>query len=220
MISDEIEVEFDYDIEAEDNPIELKKTREDLNQRCKTNNFPISENKGLMNHSYLSIGLPCGRNRHWVDLWDLDARLKFLSIEFRKIYIFRGLYGDMLISGKHYRAFIQPLGHFLVFPHNFFERLLGLGKNPDDTRLILNLSEENVDVKIILGSVSNELAALSGRNIRSRFSLRMEGIQVNQHDQALDLLERVSNSLFFQIDLSRNLPLSSGTPEAPKNFFK
>jgi hypothetical protein len=43
----------------------------------------------------------------------------------------------------------------------------------------------------------------------------MEKIQISQHDQALSLLERLSNSLFFQIDLAFDVPLSLARERRP-----
>jgi hypothetical protein len=38
-------------------------------------------------------------------------------------------------------------------------------------------------------------------------TLKIEGLNVSQHDQALQLLERLASSFFFQVDLTRDLPL-------------
>ncbi len=43
---------------------------------------------------------------------------------------------------------------------------------------------------------------------RRHWSLQISGIQISEHDQALAVLERLSDSLFFQIDVSRDIALS------------
>src|SRR5688572_32211572 len=58
--------------------------------------------------------------------------------------------------------------------------------------------------------MSVSLAAMIGRH-PSRMrppSIRITGLAISQHDQAVRILEKIANSVFFQIDLLANLPLT------------
>jgi len=74
----------------------------------------------------------------------------------------------------------------------------------------------NGELKIFLGEGSNEFSVLSsckrevffssGR-LRSRTTLRIEGVNINTHDEALSYLLKIGNSVLFQIDLASNIPI-------------
>jgi hypothetical protein len=69
--------------------------------------------------------------------------------------------------------------------------------------------DEHSPVKIILSAASETLTALSrNRSMSSRLSIKIEGFPISQHNNALSLLKKISNSLFFQIDMAVALPMS------------
>jgi len=76
--------------------------------------------------------------------------------------------------------------------------------------LTLQASDQEGSPKAILGNPSKELEVLAiNRNaIGRRLSLRIENLTIKRYDDALNILERVTNSLFYQIDLNINIPLS------------
>lgn len=69
--------------------------------------------------------------------------------------------------------------------------------------------KDSSGIRLLLGPPSQSLKpfdmVLGG--IADRLSLRIENVKVSQHDQALNLLERVAYALFFQIDLLLNIQL-------------
>lgn len=95
-----------------------------------------------------------------------------------------------------------------------------------------NENEDNVDdediTNIILPSVNNfqisigicsdEFTLLSnsreqgprGRNMR-RITLQIKNLSINTHDMSLDILEKIANSIFFQIDLAFEFPINLQT---------
>ncbi|MEO7300008.1 MAG: hypothetical protein ABI042_15685 [Verrucomicrobiota bacterium] len=79
----------------------------------------------------------------------------------------------------------------------------------DSTPLIsLNGSGRQEGEKIVVGPASKESNVLARYSFMGRHtSLRLEGFKVSTHDEALNVLESVSGSLFLQIDLTHNVPL-------------
>ncbi|MBS1771719.1 MAG: hypothetical protein JST82_02575 [Bacteroidetes bacterium] len=71
-------------------------------------------------------------------------------------------------------------------------------------------------LKIFIGNSSLEYAILNNfqrdlflfsTRIRPRLTIRMEGVELKTHDNALELLLKISNAVLFQIDLATNIPL-------------
>lgn len=62
---------------------------------------------------------------------------------------------------------------------------------------------------IELSGASKEMSVLMKKDLKksSPISMKIRGINVNQHDKAVEILKRISDSLFFQIDLRFKLPL-------------
>lgn len=62
--------------------------------------------------------------------------------------------------------------------------------------------------KLLLTSASELGSVLLGRMNRRSTVLRIEGYSVDQHDDSLRLLERLSGSLFFDIDVMYGVPMT------------
>lgn len=63
--------------------------------------------------------------------------------------------------------------------------------------------------KLVLGPTTRILQVLgrSHRVMPGYPSLRIEGLNITRHDHALEILERLADSFFFQLDLVRGVPL-------------
>jgi hypothetical protein len=59
----------------------------------------------------------------------------------------------------------------------------------------------------ILNSFKRELFFPPGRRLSQRHTLRIEGINLKTHAEALDALQKIGNSILFQIDLAINVPV-------------
>ena len=72
------------------------------------------------------------------------------------------------------------------------------------------------NIKASIGPCSQEFAILCGRRWvdyfdgieKNKWTLKLSDIEVNTHDEAYKLMIKVVNSLFFQIDLSTDIPLT------------
>lgn len=81
------------------------------------------------------------------------------------------------------------------------------------------------DVKISLGFNSQEFSFLSESKSstlnllfpRKGLTLKVSNIDIKEHDKAKEFIERVSNSVFFQIDLRYNIPFILKSER--ENFF-
>ena len=90
------------------------------------------------------------------------------------------------------------------------QRTIAEGEEQDNLVIEMNRDSESSNERILIIPSSDNLSALGSARYRGRSlpALKIEGLRISQHDQALDLLERIANTVFFQIDLSINLPLN------------
>ncbi|SRR5260221_6563769 len=101
------------------------------------------------------------------------------------------------------------------------EILFGLTKDEEDDDNEIRITNyefpsPHKKVKILLGDSSDEFSILSnykrelfmssGR-IRRRTTIRIEGLELSTHEQALQMLLKIGNSVLFQMDLATNLPI-------------
>jgi hypothetical protein len=192
----------------------------ELQKRCKASDIPFEEHEDE-HRKWWTVALPCDRERELIHL-EADHIGRFLAIPFERYvfldrYVAICCYKERIIEAAIQTPRPDPLG--------FYVRLLGwtLPMVMSHQDLTLELKQEESDEKRIrIGPISNALhtlwyhSLLGGGPTKPQYerkyehppSLRIEGIQVSQHGQALDILERIADSLFLQIDLSLDILLS------------
>jgi hypothetical protein len=104
----------------------------------------------------------------------------------------------------------------------FFDRLNRIINKPEETDddedddEITNIELPDIDgIKVSIGYSSKEFTFLTWSRSRGprprsarRITLKLENVNVNTHDSAKEILERIANSLFFQIDIAFELPIN------------
>lgn len=115
------------------------------------------------------------------------------------------------ISGSN-RFFLNRLNRLINKPN----------ENDDDNNNdeeISNIILPSIDdLQISIGICSDEFIFLTssrergprGRNIR-RTTLQIKNLNISTHDASLEILEKIANSIFFQIDLAFELPINLQT---------
>ena len=201
------------EFEAPANPEEVAAARKELERRCKEANIELRESEGFIDgETVLEVGMPAARETRWVYLFDLEDMKRFLSIPFER-YVFLEDYAAICsYADAEIEAVIRPLNSYS--PRILYRKLFSVAAKDDDIpedeliRIVLSPETSSGTPEIIIGPASDTLKSLSRGLIRHRLSLRLSGARVSQHDQALSLLEKISNSLFFQIDLLTDISLS------------
>jgi hypothetical protein len=190
----------------------------ELKERCSSAEIPY-EKQRIGATEFVYISMPCGRGHRNVMLQNLEDVQRIIAIPFEN-FVFLG---DYLAICSYTDGTIEAPLHLLDMPYHiphvtFYMRFLREGVRVDEEyqasdleRLSVQLRiEQDVDgIEINIGPRSEVLPVLMPHMYRDPFypSLLIKGLRIDQHDQALDLLERITNSLFFQIDISKNLPL-------------
>ncbi|AFZ24252.1 hypothetical protein Cylst_2008 [Cylindrospermum stagnale PCC 7417] len=216
MSEDALIEEID-ELEADENSVATETLKEQLLQRCKDAQIETKVREDLLDgEKVLSIGIPNGREKRWVNCYRKEKIELLLNSEFEK-YVFIGDYHAICsYSDGIIESMIRGIG--LLNP-SLSNRLLNIQYSPllgtdlsedENGNVELVPDDDNLSVRIIIGSPSREMMVIS-RGYFERYnsmSLKVTGLNVKQHDQALLLLNKISNSLFFQIDIQEGIPLT------------
>ena len=112
------------------------------------------------------------------------------------------------------------------YQFNQLARRLGLLPTKEDEAIKrIDFDQGDNNYKASIGYASVEHAILSAgtfgvRNFESctrRITIRIENIELKSHDQALDLLEKIGNSLLFKIDLTSNISFKLAVDETRRS---
>jgi hypothetical protein len=193
----------DDDLLLEDDPQgDIGPLKAQLEARCASAKIPISElEMAEPGEKSVRIGLPCGREKRQLLLWNYASYERLLSIQFEQYIFLQGLEAvcnyqtgtieaAVRASGTSY--FSTGISRLLVHPNG------DPSDKSEDRKLYLESRELNVAVTI--GKPSRELSTLV-RGPEPRMSLTIKAQGLNEHDKSLVLLRQVSDALFFQIDL-------------------
>ena len=193
---------------------DIKPLRAQLEARCAAVKIPVEEaEESEPQEVVLRVGIPCGRDRRWIYLWDFEDYQRLLAIPFEQYAYLQGLEAVCNYKTGTIEAAVRPLGvlssrilhsriHFRIFKTSR-DRLREDREFPQ-----LELSSPQHKPTLILGSLSKGLEALVRAPSSQRLSLSVKADGIDQHDKALDLLRRISDALFFQIDLLHDVPLA------------
>jgi hypothetical protein len=190
-----------------------------LASRCAEANIGFSQELSALGKPAVRLSLPCGRDRRPFILTTLQQLQDMLSIEFEKYVMLSGLAAicryDVGTVEAHIR-FMRPLSSRIMAA-----RLFGLDPfsdniDEDDFRLEVVAAEKHTTLTI--SPPSAEMRILSGNEpFPGRLSLRIAGYQISRHDQAFELLKKLSNALFFQIEVTRGIAI---TLASERSVFK
>ena len=195
---------------------EFEKLGQELEHRCSSADADIVFEKedNASGDAYFLVGLPCGREKRWLSINDSDDAKQLLSADFEKYSFIKGYYAIYNCeNGVIEAAVLNRKNHQI---RTVYRRLTGNSyplrqEIPVDSSWI-ELSQKGKSPKpqIILGTCTKHLLILSQDLIieRNNISIKIKNVKIDRHDEAKDLLEKVSNSLFFSIDFNMEIPLS------------
>ena len=185
---------------------------DELKARCKEAGIELveeqDETRGIIRRT---VHIKSGRGKRVLRVSnDNDAR-ELLSIPFEHLTPL-GDYAAYLDKENGFiEAIFRPLRRFYGYQ---WEKYLFAGsssKESDDrSQLRVEIRSSTPNKAIVISQPSQVAMILSGHDrIRQLgLSMRIEGVQTKWHDPAVDILKRVADSFFFQIELLRGTALS------------
>ncbi|MBU7574508.1 MAG: hypothetical protein KAF64_14220 [Hydrogenophaga sp.] len=181
---------------------DIKPLRDKLEARCVAAKIPIEEVEGLEpGERVFRVGIPCGRERRWISCFNFSSFERLLSVPFEDYVFLQGLDAVCNYKTGTVEAAVRALG--ASSSRSLLSRLLKVppGVSADHNAATgLELLSPDQKTSLAISEPSAELSKLvRGPSPRLSISLTADGI--TQHDKALEHLRRVSDALFFQIDL-------------------
>lgn len=157
----------------------------------------------------INILLPNGRKTRRLFVPDSRGAKQLLKLDFEDYVVL----GDYLAIASYKEGRIEAALRPLTPGPSFYmtRRLFGPEEDSGDSprELVVSMHPDTGAASIRIGPASRMLTVLSGRRHRpSRMpTLTIENVDISRHDHALDLLERVSASFLFQVDLERGVQM-------------
>jgi hypothetical protein len=168
----------------------------------------------------LIFEIPAAREKHECLLIYREELIdQALDAEFEKYRFLKGYEG---VWSKEKKSIEVEIGNVDSPSRFFFDRLNRIINKPDETEeeeteeevtSITLPSTDGLDISI--GFCSKEFGFLTGcrergprgRNYK-RITIKINNVNATTHDSSKDLIEKIANSIFFQIDLAFELPLN------------
>jgi len=158
---------------------------------------------------YVYVNMPNGRDKRRTPFTSVESIESALELNFEK-YIFLGDYVAIANYEENtIEAIIRPISGM---PRNFlFRRIFKEDEDGDEPQSIVLKKDDGEKSAAVEISESSKLIRLLVRGPYGRsgaLSIKISGVKISQHNQSLEILERLTDSLFFQIDLQNGLALS------------
>jgi hypothetical protein len=192
------------DIEGPVSSQDLANAKKEIAARCKSAGLTLEEGTQIDESPLLKLGMKCGRGFRWLFLGS-DEIVKLLSIPFETFVFLTDYEAVCSYKDGFIEAAIRPIGAGFAPASFVFRRLFGAeGRlesfDVEAFKLILEPSQNNLPV-IELSAASDLFKKLIRSPPRARLTLKLTGCRIATHDQALVLLRKIADSVFFQIDL-------------------
>ena len=179
-------------------------------ERCKAAGIKAQETEGFLEDGsvWLEVQMPSGRDTTRLLLTDQSETDALLSIEFERYQLLGDYVGICSYSDGVIEAGIRhavPLSSPALLRRRLFANV---GPSSSDIEpIVLKQGEARSALTISLGTPSRELQVFNNLCVgpRGHFSVRIENSKAKTHDKALQILERLANALFFQIELKMGI---------------
>ncbi|WP_144410326.1 MULTISPECIES: hypothetical protein [Chromobacterium] len=183
-----------------------------LAERCKEAGIALEEITVPYEEPRLRVGMKCGRNTRWLNLWtDDNSIMRLLSIPFEKYSYLSGLEAVCSYADGTIEAAIRPLAPVIGPSSYMLRRLFGFDPQNDQfdiesAKISVPATQEGLP-HIEISPASEVFTRLARPPGRKRVTLKLTGCHVSTHDTALALLNKAAGSILFQLDLLTDFPV-------------
>jgi hypothetical protein len=203
------QTEVDYEIldDTPDDPAELRAAIDELVERAKQAGIEAEHKVDEDGDHYATLAMPAGRDTRKLYLRTLRQLREVLATRFDRYVVLPPYEAICSYEDGTIEALIRPLrgstGKWLL------RRLRGEQVSWTDNRMpepiLLQESEEN-GIGVSIGHRSADFEALSSR--MSSLTVTLTNTGIARHEEAVALLEKISNALFFEIEIKFNIPIA------------
>lgn len=188
----------------------------EIKKRCDAAKLVARPTKGIFDEDELEIDFPAGQTTRCLEVIGQDDVNALLSIPFEQFRLIENYNAIVNYSTGTIEASVrQPGGVGLaIIYRKLFEKKVSPGTSaeklflePGDA-LVFQWPKQKPTIEVRLGKQSAEFASFM--TVASwqppPFTLRITGAKISTNTEALVLLEKVANALFFEIDLVLGIP--------------
>lgn len=193
--------------------IELTLMQKKLIKRCKAADLKTEINyytniPGEDDFASVVVHFPNARETRRISFTNDEKIIAILKTDFEN-FVFIGDYVAIANYNDNYiEALIRPLD---PMPTSAWKRRL-FGRDKDGnlkTSISVEKKANHQLCQIEISPTSEKLKAINRRHIvENGLSLKIVGVPINSHKTALDILKRLSDSVFFQIDIQNDFALT------------
>lgn len=183
-----------------------------LAERCTAAGIALEEVSIPDEPPRLRVGMKCGRNTRWLNLWSDESIDQLLSIPFERYTFLSDLEAICSYTEGTIEAGIRPVGSGFVPTSHLFRRLFGFDRPNDQfdiesAKIVVPAPQEGLP-QIEISPASEAFNRLVKSPARLRMTLKISGCHVTTHESALALLNKAAGPVFFQLDLLTDIPIS------------
>ena len=204
-------------------PDPLPPLRAELIERCKKAGIECTARPDVEENTF-QIQLQAGREKRPVVVFGPGGLRAFLALPFESIAPVANYAAICSYSEDYIEAEVNVLGRGIGTTSLFYRQLLNLDLETEDDVVspLVIAGPPGSGVQVAIGQGSEALAVIgSGFGSKQRRpAIRIDGAGAKTNEAASQILERVANAIFFQIDTLRGVALAlarrRATPRTPR----
>lgn len=185
----------------------------------------IEDNEGIetvKERRYLAVSVPEEREFRNVFIAENDELETILSSHIEKYRFIKGYEGIWSSELKRVECEVESQNSLFHFSRALLRRLGKFFEKVEETKdeegenILYEFPSPKAGIKIFIGASTldftilynsqKEFISFSSR-LRPRITIRIEGQELETHENATEFLVKLANSVLFQIDLATNIPL-------------
>lgn len=186
---------------------ELLAAKSALIERCKAAGLKV-EDHFLPGEEYkfLRVFMRCGRDTRNIGLFTVESIVALLSVPFEKYVFLSGREAICSYDEGTIEAAVRSISGSLLS----WQTLFGVAAGESLKAAALHITPDSEGLpNIEFGPASKSFVTIArGLGPQRRMTLKLSGVAVKTHDAALDVLNKVAGSLFFQLDMLVGVPLA------------
>lgn len=188
--------------------------KEEIVERCKIADIEWNSVRDYYGNEAIGVSLSEGRNKRQIIISTSEEASELLAFPFENYRFLSGYQAICSYKDNYIEAILtslepSPIYEALdcIFGIGNSNLVFGLDENSPKLEVNHELSD-NSSITISISPVSEQASVLLKGTYTLGISFKIKGLKISKHDEALTYLKDYANSVFFQIDLTRQMPLA------------
>ena len=183
---------------------EIEAAKNSIRARCKVAGLLVEDSVRIDGKQLFRLGLKNGREHRWLSLSEDQQIIDVCSVQFERFVFLSDFQAICSYADGYIEAGIRQIGTGITPPSFLFRRLFDNGAGGiykgEEANIIVKSDEEGLP-RVEISKRSEQYAKMIYHRFSVLVTLKISGCKIATHDQALSLLKKTADSIFFQIDL-------------------